>query len=112
MTGFVELERGDIVWAADPLSSKGRPMVVVGAPELPAHGVQLLTALITTKSYHEKSIPLRPDDYEDEPLNEQSYVLPWSVVTLNDTADVEFHLTTLTDNRIADVTTQLVEYVS
>jgi len=56
---------------------------VVGAPELPAHGVQLLTALITTKSYHEKSIPLRPDDYEDEPLDEQSYVLPWSVVTVN-----------------------------
>jgi mRNA-degrading endonuclease toxin of MazEF toxin-antitoxin module len=102
VTGFVELERSDIVWAAD----------VVGAPELPAHGVQLLTALITTKSYHEKSIPLRPDDYEDEPLDEQSYVLPWSVVTLNDTADVEFYLTTLTDDRIEDVTTQLVEYVS
>jgi mRNA-degrading endonuclease toxin of MazEF toxin-antitoxin module len=85
---------------------------VVGAPELPAHGVQLLTALITTKSYHEKSIPLRPDDYEDKPLDEQSYVLPWSVVTLNDTADVEFYLTTLTDDRIEDVTTQLVEYVS
>lgn len=85
---------------------------MVGAPELPAHGVQLLTALITTKSYHEKSIPLRPDDYEDEPLDEQSYVLPWSVVTLNDTADVEFYLTTLTDDRIEDVTTQLVEYVS
>ncbi len=85
---------------------------MLGAPELPAHGVQLLTALITTKSYHEKSIPLRPDDYEDEPLDEQSYVLPWSVVTLNDTADVEFYLTTLTDDRIEDVTTQLVEYVS
>nr|WP_218927249.1 type II toxin-antitoxin system PemK/MazF family toxin [Halosimplex rubrum] len=38
MTAFEELERGDIVWAADPLSEKGRPMLVLGTPRFPNHG--------------------------------------------------------------------------
>ena len=33
MTAFEDLERGDIVWAADPLSEEGRPMLVLGTPE-------------------------------------------------------------------------------
>jgi hypothetical protein len=36
--GFDELDRGDIVWAADLLSEKGRPLLVVGAPRFPNHG--------------------------------------------------------------------------
>ena len=43
MTAFEDLERGDIVWAADPLSEKGRPMLVLGTPQFPNHGVQLIS---------------------------------------------------------------------
>ena len=32
MTAFEDLERGDIVWASDPLSEKGRLMLILGAP--------------------------------------------------------------------------------
>jgi hypothetical protein len=46
VTAFDDLERGDIIWASDPLSEKGRPMLVLGTPQFPTHGMQLITALI------------------------------------------------------------------
>ena len=111
MTAFGELERGDIVWASDPLSEKGRPMLVLGTPQFPAHGVQLITALISTKTYHETALTLRDDDYEGDPLGERSYVLPWSLATLNSAADVDHYLTSLVDDRTEDVVDQVTEYL-
>ncbi|MHC3439949.1 PemK-like protein [Natrialbaceae archaeon A-gly3] len=112
MTTFDELERGDIIWGTDPLSDKGRPMLVLGAPQFPNHGVQLITVLISTKTYHEESLTLRDDDYEGEPLGERSHVLPWSLVTLNSASEVKFHMTSLVDERTEDVATQLMSYIS
>jgi mRNA-degrading endonuclease toxin of MazEF toxin-antitoxin module len=112
VTTFDELERGDIVWGTDPLSDKGRPMLVLGAPRLPDHGLQLITVLISTKTYHEESLTLRDDDYEGDPLGERSYVLPWSLATLNSSAEVELYLTSLVDDRTEDVATQLIRYIS
>jgi hypothetical protein len=63
VTAFEDLERGDIVWATDPLSEKGRPMFVLGIPRLPTHGVQRITVLISTKTDEEAAITLRDDDY-------------------------------------------------
>ena len=112
MTAFEELDRGDVVWATDPLSEKGRPMLVLGAPHLPSHGTQLITVLISTKTYHEASFTLRDEDYEGDPLGERSHVLPWSLVTLNSAADVEHYLTSLVDERTTDVASQLIEYIA
>ena len=112
MTEFEALERGDIVWASDPLSEKGRPMLVLGAPRFPTHGVQLITVLISTKTYHEASLTLRDDDYEGDPLGERSHVLPWSLATLNSVADVDHHLTSLVDDRTEDVVNQAINYIS
>ena len=112
MTTFEELNRGDIIWAADPLSEKGRPMIVLGTPRFPTHGVQLITALITTKTYHEESLTLRDDDYAGEPLGERSHVLPWSLVTLNSATAVDYHMTSLVTERIEEVSTQAVGYIS
>lgn len=111
MTVFNELERSDIVWASDPLSDKGRPMLVIGTPEFPSHGVQLSTVLMSTKTYHEDSLTLR-DDYEDGPLGERSHVLPWSLATLTDPAEVEFRMTSLSEGRTDDVATQSAGYIS
>ena len=112
MTAFEELERGDIVWASDPLSEKGRPVLVLGSPEFPNHGVQLITVLISTKTYHEESLTLRDDDYDGEPLGEQSHVLPWSLATLTSATDVEHYLTSLVDERTEDVASQVIDYIS
>jgi mRNA-degrading endonuclease toxin of MazEF toxin-antitoxin module len=112
VTAFEDLDRGDIVWASDPLSEKGRPMLVLGTPQLPNHGPQLITVLISTKTYHEQSITLRDNDYAGDPLGERSHVLPWSIATLTSTADVDHYLTSLVDERIEDVANQLIDYVS
>jgi mRNA-degrading endonuclease toxin of MazEF toxin-antitoxin module len=112
VTPFEELERGDVVWATDPLSEKGRPVLVLGAPRLPNHGVQLITVLISTKSYHETALTLEDDHYEGDPLGERSHVLPWSLATLNSAADVDHHLTSVVDDRTSDVVSRVVAYIS
>lgn len=112
MTAFEELERGDIVWGSDPLSGKGRPLLILGTPRFPNHGVQLITVLLSTKSYHHESLTLRESDYEGDPLGEQSHVLPWSLVTLNSAAAVELYMTSLGDERTDDVAEQLIGYIS
>ena len=112
MTTFDDLERGDIVWATDPLSDKGRPMLVLGTPQFPTHGVQLITVLISTKTYHEESLTLRDKDYEGDPLGEQSHVLPWSLVTLSSAVDVDHYLTSLVADRTEGVVRQVVTYIS
>jgi len=112
VTAFENLDRGDIVWASDPLSEKGRPMLVLGAPQLPNHGTQLITLLISTKTYHEQSITLQDTDYAGDPLGERSHVLPWSIATLTSTADVDHYLTSLVDERMEDVANQLIDYIS
>lgn len=93
MTAFADLERGDTVWASDPLSEKGRPLLVLGTPRLPNHGTQLITVLLSTKTYHETALTLRDADYDGDPLGERSHVLPWSLVTLNSPVDVDHYLT-------------------
>jgi mRNA-degrading endonuclease toxin of MazEF toxin-antitoxin module len=112
VTAFDDLDRGDIVWATDPLSDKGRPMLVLGTPQFSTHGVQLITALISSKTYHEESITLRDTDYENDPFGTRSQVLPWSLVTLNSPADVEYYLASLVDERLQDVATELIGYIS
>ncbi|WP_144920448.1 PemK-like protein [Halorubrum salsamenti] len=112
MTAFEELERGDIVWGTDPLSDKGRPMLVLGAPRLSNHGVQLITVLLSTKTYHEESITLRDDDYEGDPLGKRSHALPWSIATLNSATEVELRMTCLVDERIEDVAARTGGYIA
>jgi mRNA-degrading endonuclease toxin of MazEF toxin-antitoxin module len=112
VTAFDDLERGDIVWATDPLSDKGRPLLVLGTPRLLNHGIQLITVLISTKTYHEDSLTLRDNDYDGDPLGERSHVLPWSLATLNSAADVDHYLTSLVDDRTDDVANQSIGYIS
>ncbi|OAQ51364.1 hypothetical protein HTG_17660 [Natrinema mahii] len=87
-------------------------MLVLGTPQFPYHGVQLITVLISTKAYHEESLTLRDDDYEGDPLGEQSHVLPWSLATLNSAAEVELHMTSLIEERTEDIATQSIGYIS
>jgi hypothetical protein len=87
-------------------------MLILGTPQLPNHGLQLITVLLSTKTYHEESLTLQDDDYEGEPLGERSHVLPWWLATLNNATEVEFHLTSLVEARTEDVATQLIGYIT
>jgi mRNA-degrading endonuclease toxin of MazEF toxin-antitoxin module len=112
VTEFEELERGDIVWGTDPLSDKGRPMLVLATPQFPSHGIQPITVLISTRTYHEDSLALRDRDYEGDPLGKRSHVLPWSLATLNSATEVEYRMTSLVDERLNDVATKSVGYIA
>lgn len=112
MTAFSDLERGDIVWGLDPLSEKGRPMLVLATPHFPSHGVQLITALVSSKTYHSDSLVLRDRDYDGSPLGKRSHVLPWSLVTLASAAAVDYRMTSLHGTRTDDVRTQTITYLS
>ncbi|SFP96257.1 hypothetical protein SAMN05216277_11336 [Halolamina pelagica] len=81
-------------------------------PQLSTHGTQLITILLSSKTYHEDSLTLRDDDYEGEPLGERSHALPWSLGTRNSAADVEHYLTALVDDRTKDVAGQVTDYIS
>jgi len=112
VTSFDDLDRGDVIWGTDPLSDTGRPMLVVGSPRFPSHGVQIITALVSTKTYHDDAITLRDRDYGGEPLGERSHVLPWSLATLNNPATVDKYLTSLVEDRTDDVATRTIGYLS
>jgi hypothetical protein len=87
-------------------------MLILGALHLPNHGPQLITVLLSTKTYHEEALTLRDGDYEGDPLGERSHVLPWSIATLTSPADVDHYLTSLVDECIEDVASQLIDYIS
>ena len=74
--------------------------------------MQLITVLISTKTYYESALTLKDDDYEGDPLGERSHVLPWSLATLTSAADVDHYLTSLVDDRTEDVTSQVIDYIS
>lgn len=84
---------------------------MVGTPRFPAHGVQLITVLISTKPYHEESLTLRDEDYNGEPLGTRSHALPWSLVTLNSATAVDYYMTSFVDERIEDVATAASDYI-
>jgi len=87
-------------------------MLVLGTPRFPNHGVQLITVLISTTTYHEAALTLGDDDYEGDALGERSHVLPWSLATLNSAADVDHYLISLVDDRTEDVASQVIDYIS
>ena len=74
--------------------------------------IQLITVLISTKAYHEESLTLREEDYSGEPLGTRSHVLPWSLVTFNSAAAVDFHMTSLVTERLEAVVTAASQYIS
>lgn len=112
MTAFDDLERGDIVWGTDPLSDKGRPLLVLGTPRFPAHGVQFITVLVSTTISHEESITLQDEDYEGAPLGTRRHVRPWSPATLTSATDVDVYMTALVDERTADVAARSIGYIT
>ena len=67
---------------------------------------------VNTRAYHQESLTLRDTDYEGDPLGKRSHVLPWSLATLNSPAEAEFHLTSLVDERVADVAAKSIGYIS
>lgn len=107
-------ERGDVVWDADPWNDRDapRPWLVVSGPEHPFHGEQYVALTLTTKTYHDGTVPIARDDWIEGGAPERSFVVPWGVASpkdadLNDDRYVG-HLSASVVDEAADLLCSLV----
>ena len=100
-------ERGDVLWASDPFrdGDAGRPWLVVSSPATPYQGEQFVCLALTSKGYHDDAVPVRNDA-----LPAESYVLPWSVRTV-EIEDVVNMVGSLRGETVSVSVERLVTYV-
>jgi mRNA-degrading endonuclease toxin of MazEF toxin-antitoxin module len=76
--------QGAIVIAADPFGDTSkRPYLILSNAQVPFHGEEYIAAVITTTD-RTAAVELTPDRIERGQLPQQSYVSPWSILTLKD----------------------------
>lgn len=83
---IVAFDRGDVVWGIDPFKSNDggsgivpRPWVVISDESVPFHPEQYRCVTLTSRTWHERSIPIDDDDWLEGGAPETSAILPWSV---------------------------------
>lgn len=92
-----EFERGDVVWGIDPFKqdsavgderadrSSGvapRPWLVVSTEAVPFHPEQYLCVTLTTRTWHDESVPIPEDGWIDGGAPEGTAVMPWTVTAV------------------------------
>ncbi len=85
------IQRGDVVWVADPFDFEGQdgdeaddhPYVVISTEQHPFHGDEYLAMLVTTTE-RSGAIAIPERRWEFGTLPRESFVNPWTVVTLKD----------------------------
>lgn len=108
----MSFERGDILWATDPFreGDGGRAWLVVGDDDTPFHDDQHICLALTTKTWHEESIPIDGTDLADGGTPEDSSILPWSVVAIP-VELVDRKLGKLRESAVDDATRRLCDYI-
>lgn len=94
---IIAFERGDVVWGVDPFKQdigvdtertmnlggvSPRPWLVISSESVPFHPEQYLCVTLSTKSWHDESIPLEAEDWLVGGAPRSSSLLPWSVSAL------------------------------
>lgn len=76
-------ERGDVLWDDDPWNDRNapRPWLVVSGPTHPFHGEQYIVLTLTTKTYHDATVPIADDDWVEGGTPVESFVVPWGVAS-------------------------------
>jgi hypothetical protein len=90
-------ERGDVVWGIDPFKQDSagdsdsdredgsiapRPWLIISTPSVPFHPEQYLCLTLTTRDWHDDSIPLGPEDWTEGGAPSTSSIMPWSIVVI------------------------------
>lgn len=106
------IERGTIVYAADPFKDQGdgRPWVIVNTSEMPFHGEQYVGLTLSSKTWYDDRLPIDSEDVIDGDLPVDSSVLPWAVASI-DSADVDSVLGVLRESVVDEAVSQLVGYL-
>jgi mRNA interferase MazF len=93
---IIAFERGDVVWGLDPFKRDSvevgasepdddtppRPWLIVSTAVVPFHPDQYLCLTLTTRTWHEDSIPLSPNDWIEGGAPEDSSILPWAIAAI------------------------------
>lgn len=113
-------ERGDVVWGIapfkqDPSAESGsemgivspRPWLVISDGGVPFHSEQYLCVTLTTRTWHDESIPLNASDWLDGGSPTETAILPWSVSALkheylDTTGSIVARLASITDDASTD----------
>lgn len=105
-------ERGDVVEASDPFNedTSSRPFLIVNTDDHPFHGEQYVAVTLTTRTWYDETIPLREDDFEEGGVPEESFIVPWGVVSpAHD--DLTDWFGRITRDRVDDAVERLVGYL-
>lgn len=92
---IIAFERGDVVWGIDPFKQDAsnqeaehseddggiapRPWLVFSTDAVPFHPEQYLCVTLTTRTWHEDSIPLSEDSWTEGGAPGESSIMPWSL---------------------------------
>lgn len=113
-------ERGDVVWGIDPFKQdpsaesgselgvlSPRPWLVISDEDVPFHPEQYLCVTLTTRTWHDESIPLTTSDWLDGGSPTAAAILPWSVSAikheyLDTTGSLVARLASITDDASTD----------
>ena len=87
------IRRGDVVWVDDPFGfgadetddPDDHPYLIINTDAHPFHGTEYLAMLITTTE-RDEAIGVQETDWEYGSLSKPSYISPWTVVTVKDSA--------------------------
>ena len=82
---FDDLERGHVVLAPDPFTGDEeatRPWVVANNERHPFDKQQYVVLGMTTRTWYDERIPLRPEDYVDGVAPRDSAIVPHAVTSL------------------------------
>lgn len=113
-------ERGDVVWGVDPFnrdfasSGEGgategsdgvapRPWLVISTDAVPFHPEQYLCVSLTSRTWHEESIPIPASDWDVGGAPAATSVMPWSVAAIkHELLDITGELVTRLDGSSDD----------
>lgn len=109
----MNLERGDVVLAADPFkdaSTTGRPFLLINRTETPFHGEQYIALSLTTRTWHDERIVLIEEHWQEGGAPKSSSIMPWSVHSVKEEW-ISYRQGTLTQDIVDQAVAQLREYI-
>ncbi|PSQ46901.1 growth inhibitor [Halobacteriales archaeon SW_6_65_15] len=106
-------EHGDVVVAIDPFKdddTAGRPFLVISDSETPFHGEQYIALSLTTRTWHDKRIPLEDEHWTAGGAPKSSSIMPWSVNTIKNEW-IDYRQGALREDVVEQAVAHVVEYI-
>ena len=105
-------ERGDVVYGADPFKrdNYSRPWLIVSNDTHPFQGDQYIVLALTSKTWHDGSVPIDDDAWTDGGAPKRSSILPWSVETI-EPSDIEHRQGTIERSLVDEAVSKLTTFV-